>query len=237
MPGTRRLVLLARRGRPCRSTATIAAPRPFPQSDSRRHGAPNSRAAANGWPRAASPTSSSSCPEKFTIYPEHLPAWVRSRRSRTPYDRVARRDRARRPRRVRRPAPAAARGQGARARLFPDRLALELQRRDRRLRRRSCAPCSARCRRASLPAIAPAPRPAYVPGVDFYSGDSSQMLGLPSRVREDDVAPLGKVLGDAASRCARRIDKGEIPGFEILRLRPARPAARGRLCATRWRSR
>jgi hypothetical protein len=77
-----------------------------------------------------------------------------------------------------------------------------------------------------LPAIAPARRPTYVPGVDFYNGDLVQMLGLPSRVfREDDVAPLGKVLGDA-SRCARRIDKDEIPGFEYFACdRPGLPRA------------
>ena len=79
----------------------------------------------------------------------------------------------------------------------------------------------------TLPDFAPAPRPAYVPGVDYFSGDLGQMLGLPRRVREDDVAPLAKVLGDAASRCARRIDKGEYPGLRVLRLRPAGPAARG----------
>ena len=80
----------------------------------------------------------------------------------------------------------------------------------------------------TLPTVAPAPRPIHVPGVDFYSGDLVQMLGLPSRlVREDDVAPLGKVLGDTASRCARRIDKDEFPGSEYFVCdRPA--AARGR---------
>jgi len=31
---------------------------------------------------------------------------------------------------------------------------------------------------------------------------------------EDDVAPLSKVLGDT-TRCARRTDKGEFPGFEF----------------------
>ena len=59
-----------------------------------------------------------------------------------------------------------------------------------------------------------AKRPAYTAGVDFYSGDLLQMLGMPSRVREDDVAPLGKVLADT-TRCGRRIDKGESPGFEF----------------------
>jgi hypothetical protein len=66
-----------------------------------------------------------------------------------------------------------------------------------------------------LATIAPAVRPAYTPGVDFYSGDLIQMLGLPGRIREDDVAPLGRVFADAANRCARRTDKDEFPGFEF----------------------
>jgi len=37
---------------------------------------------------------------------------------------------------------------------------------------------------------------------------------MPSRVREDDVAPLGKVLADT-TRCAHRIDRNEFPGFEM----------------------
>ncbi len=39
------------------------------------------------------------------------------------------------------------------------------------------------------------PRPVYVPGNDFYSGDLVGMLGLPGRIREDDIAPLGKSPG------------------------------------------
>ena len=49
---------------------------------------------------------------------------------------------------------------------------------------------------------------------------------LPSRVREDDVAPLGKVLGNTTGRCARRTDKGEFPGFEYYACdRPGLPRA------------
>ena len=46
-------------------------------------------------------------------------------------------------------------------------------------------------------------RPPYVPG-DTYSGDLARMIGLPRHFVEDDFASLGKVLGNAASRCARR---------------------------------
>jgi hypothetical protein len=68
----------------------------------------------------------------------------------------------------------------------------------------------------TLPTVAPVPRPVYLPGADFYTGDLVRMLGLTRLIREDDVAPLSKVLADAASRCARRIDKDEFPGFEYF---------------------
>jgi hypothetical protein len=55
-----------------------------------------------------------------------------------------------------------------------------------------------------FPAV-PAERPAYVPGVDFYSGDLANMIGLSRWFREDDIAPLGKVLGNTAARCARLV--------------------------------
>ncbi len=152
-------------------------------------------------------------PDKFTIYPEHLPSWVGRGPLPTPYDRI--RDALARGGLVSfvdlRPALLAAKpraqlyfktdshwnfngalvGYGeimnaVRAKL-PDRLA----------------------------DVAPVKRPAYVPGVDFYSGDLLQMLGMPSRIREDDVAPLSKVFADAAARCAQRTDKDEFPGFEF----------------------
>jgi len=53
-------------------------------------------------------------------------------------------------------------------------------------------------------------------GTVRINGALVTMLGLPSRIREDDVAPLGKVLAASADRCARRIDKGEFPGFEYF---------------------
>ncbi len=42
------------------------------------------------------------------------------------------------------------------------------------------------------------------------------MLGLPGRIREDDVAPLGKILADSASRCARRVENPDAPGSETF---------------------
>jgi len=164
-------------------------------------------------------------PEKYTIYPEHLPAWVAAAGGPTPYDRV--RDAIARDGRVPfvdlRPALRAAK---ARERVYFQtdshwnyngavigygeimRAVTQLLPPDKRVE------------------IAAAPRPAYVPGVDFYSGDLVQMLGLPSRVREDDVAPLGKVLGNADGRCARRLDKDEYPGFEFYACnRPGLPRA------------
>lgn len=152
-------------------------------------------------------------PDKFTIYPEHLPAWIRPAAGPSPHDRLT--------------AAMAA---------HPELTFLDLRPALREAKARELVYYKTdshwnyngavvgydeimRAVRAALPAgalpgIAPAPRPAYVPGVDYYSGDLIQMLGMPSRIREDDVAPLGKVLAMAAERCARRIDKGEYPGFE-----------------------
>jgi alginate O-acetyltransferase complex protein AlgJ len=143
-------------------------------------------------------------PEKFTIYPEHLPAWVAKSAQPPPYDRVI----------------AALQGSGvvlldlrpalraakARERVYYqtdshwnylgamvgyDAIMREVQRQLAAQR---------------LPAIVPPQRPPYVAGTDFYSGDLIRMLGLPGRIREDDVAPLGKILADTTSRCARRVD-------------------------------
>jgi hypothetical protein len=164
-------------------------------------------------------------PEKYTIYPEHLPAWVAAGAGPTPYDRV--RDALARDGRVPfvdlRPALRAAK---ARERVYFQTDSHwnyngavvgygEIM--------RAATQLLPPARRAE---IAAAPRPAYVPGVDFYSGDLVHMLGLPSRVREDDVAPLGKVLGNAAARCAKRLDKDEYPGFEFYACdRPGLPRA------------
>lgn len=142
-------------------------------------------------------------PEKYTIYPEHLPSWIRRAPPPTPQDRV--RDALTRETSVR----------------FVDlRLPLlsaksrELvyYRTDSHWNFNGAVVGYGEIMRAvqqalpagALVAVAPAPRPPFVPGVDYFSGDLGRMLGLPGIVREDDVAPLAKVLGDLAGRCAKR---------------------------------
>jgi len=164
-------------------------------------------------------------PEKFTIYPEHLPEWVRAAAGPTPLDRL--RD---------------ALASDGSVNFVDLRPALRAAKANQRVYYKTDSHWNyngavvgyealMRAAQHALPAgalasIAPAPRPAYVAGVDSFSGDLGQMLGLPGRVREDDVAPLGKVLGDAGNRCARRIDKGEFPGFEFFVCdRPGLPRA------------
>lgn len=164
-------------------------------------------------------------PEKYTIYPEHLPAWVTPMAGPTPYDRV--RDAVARDGRVRfvdlRPA---LRDAKARERVYYktdshwnyngavvgyDAIMHAV---------RDVLPPQA------LPTLATPPRPAYTPGVDYYSGDLIRMLGMPSRIREDDVAPLGKVLALASKGCAKRVDPADRPDVEIYEChRPGLPRA------------
>jgi hypothetical protein len=150
-------------------------------------------------------------PDKFTIYPEYLPAWVARGTAPTPYDRV--RDALARDGRVTlvdlRPALLAAKSRE-----------LVYFKTDSHWNFNGAMVGAAEIMRAAqrklgdkLPQVAGIPRPQYEAGVDFYSGDLRQMLGMP-RIREDDVAPLGKVFADT-TRCARRTDKGEFPGFEF----------------------
>ncbi len=151
-------------------------------------------------------------PEKFTIYPEYLPTWVAKSEQPSPYDRVV----------------AALRDSGVV--LIDLRPALRAAKTRNRVYYMTDSHWNfngavtgyeaimrdvQRALPLGLPEVARAPRPPFVPGVDFYSGDLAIMLGLPRRIREDDVAPLGKVLADTAHRCARRVDGGTYPGFEF----------------------
>ena len=153
-------------------------------------------------------------PEKFTIYPEYLPSWVARAPQPTPQDRVK-----------------AALARDGRVTFVDLRPALTAAKPRERLYYKTDSHWNyngaivgyeelMRTVQKALPAdklpvIAPAVRPSYTPGVDFYSGDLLRMLGLPRHVREDDVAPLGKILADTARRCAKRTDKDEFPGFEF----------------------
>jgi alginate O-acetyltransferase complex protein AlgJ len=153
-------------------------------------------------------------PEKYTIYPEHLPDWVAPSSEPTPYDRLAARI-ARHERLAFLDLRPALRAAKANARVY--------YQTDSHWNYNGAVVGYEAIMRAvrtvlppgALPAIAPAPRPVFVPGTDVFSGDLGQMLGLPAHVREDDVAPLAKVLGDTSTRCARRTDHGQFPGFEF----------------------
>jgi len=164
-------------------------------------------------------------PDKFTIYPEHLPAWVVRAAGRTPLDRLADAIVAGTTLRfvdLRAPLRAAK----ARERVYYatdshwnllgatvayGEIMREVQR---------ALPAG------RLPAIAPAALPEYLPGVDVYSGDLARFIGYPPRVQEPDYAPLGKVLADPASRCGKRLDSGADIGYEYYACdHPNRPRA------------
>jgi alginate O-acetyltransferase complex protein AlgJ len=164
-------------------------------------------------------------PEKFTIYPEYLPAWVARSEQPSPYDRVA-----------------AALQAGSRIAFVDLRPALRAAKaRDRVYFKTdshwnfngAIVGYEAIMREVlralpadRLPGAAPVHRPSFAPGVDYYSGDLAEMLGLPRWIREDDVAPLAKILGDTTSRCAKRVDHGETPDVEIYECgRPGLPRA------------
>ena len=152
-------------------------------------------------------------PDKSTIYAEHLPAWVTRMPGPTPLERAM-----------------------ARLSRYPELRVVDLATRLRAGKAReqvyyrtdshwnylgatiAYGAIMSAVRDAvgpdRLPSIAPVERPPFVPGVDRYRGDLARMLGGRARYEEDDVAPLGKVLASAASRCGRRIDDGRDAGFE-----------------------
>ena len=138
-------------------------------------------------------------PDKATIYPEHLPQWVRKLEPRTRLDQLYQALKAYPDVDVLdlRPALTAAKGHErvyyqtdshwnyAGATVGYEALVSRLKE-----------------RLPGFPAV-PAERPLFVPGVDTYSGDLARLLGLHQFWREDDTAPLAKVLGNAQARCSR----------------------------------
>jgi hypothetical protein len=145
-------------------------------------------------------------PEKYTIYPEHLPAWLR-RGERTPLDRAV---------------DAIVRAGRIRFVDLREPLA-QAKARDRVYYRTdshwNLAGASVgygeimRAVTAELPpdkrrAVVPAPRPPYDPARDRFAGDLVHMLAIPGRVQEEDFVPFGKLAATANERCAQRVDRG-----------------------------
>ena len=146
--GQRRLVLLAGRGRPL-ARPPLSRRRAVSAEPTSTRPSRSSAAATIGWPRAASPTSSWSCRRSSRSIRSTCPrGWPRSAQP-SPLRSRASPAMADSGVDVARPAPGAARGEGARARLLPDRFALELSSAPWSATTRSCAKCSARCRPAA----------------------------------------------------------------------------------------
>jgi alginate O-acetyltransferase complex protein AlgJ len=150
-------------------------------------------------------------PEKYSVYPEFLPLWATQLTRNTPLDRVV---------------------EAMRAAPELDFVDLRPELRSAKARERvyymtdshwNYVGAMVGYRRLTselarvLPGFraAPVERPAYAPGVDYYSGDLARMLGLRSGFREDDVAPIWKILVDPSRRCAQRDTANETPGYEI----------------------
>jgi alginate O-acetyltransferase complex protein AlgJ len=164
-------------------------------------------------------------PEKYTIYPEHLPSWIVRADKPTPLERLT--------------AAISAEGSMRFVDLRAPLLSAKLGKRvyyttDSHWNLQGAAVAyraimqeiESALPRGRLPMIAPPALPSYVAGVDVYSGDLARFVGLPPRYREPDLAPLSKVLMDPSSRCGKRIDAGTDEGFEIYACdRPGLPRA------------
>jgi hypothetical protein len=158
-------------------------------------------------------------PEKYSIYPEYLPNWAAPRARATPFDRLV--------------TALAADTQlhfvdlraPLRAAKGPDRLYYQTDSHWNYLGASVGYGVLMTEVAKLLPglAIATVPRPPYVAGVDYYSGDLAQMLGLPAQFREDDIAPLGKILATPESRCARLDPAASSPGIETFVFRCPNP--------------
>ena len=163
-------------------------------------------------------------PEKFTIYPEYLPAWVAPGEAPTPLAQV--RDRL------------ASDGSVP----FVDLRPLLLAAKDRgRLYYQTdshwnlagagiaYAAIMARVQvllPGRLPTIVPPVRPPYMPGLAPYRGDISRAIGIPSRFVEPDYLPMARVVGDPASvgLFARRTDRNTDHYAKVFELnRPGLP--------------
>ena len=151
-------------------------------------------------------------PEKYTIYPEHLPAWARKATDRTPLDRLAAAIRAEPELRyadLRAPLRAAKANERVYYASDSHWNSLGAAVAYREIMRAVAAALSPR----AVPA-APVVPPPYVPGIDIYHGDLARMTGDPARFGEPDYAPLWKILAASKSRCAKRVDAGNDAGFE-----------------------
>ena len=176
-------------------------------------------------------------PEKFTIYPEHLPAWVtrvsaavalRSRRRRALQAFRRRSDRPASGRCARRKTP--------RSRLLHDRLALEFQRRGRRLRG-DHARGAARAAAASLPAWPARHGRPTSPGVDFYSGDLRDHARIAAaRSARTTSRRSAKCWRDArAPLRAGAWTAARFSGFEVYACDDGRDCRAQSSITTRWR--
>jgi hypothetical protein len=161
-------------------------------------------------------------PDKATIYPEHLPDWARPARRPSRLDRVY--------------AALAAHPGIAVLDLRPALVAGKTRERQYYATDSHWNSVGAAAGYAALSAALQARVPAYpavpperapfVAGVDYYSGDLARMIGVPKLFREDDIAPLAKVLAGADRRCARRVDDGTDRTVEIWSCdRPELPTA------------
>jgi hypothetical protein len=153
-------------------------------------------------------------PDKATIYPEHLPAWIEHMHGPTPFDRAAallRQDPALRFIDLR-PLLLDAKKHGQvyyRTDSHWNYLAAIVA------YRAIMGEVQRIVGKERLPSIAAPEMPPYVEGLDRYRGDLARMLGVWTRYDEPDFAPFGKILADPSRRCARRIDGGKDEGFEI----------------------
>jgi alginate O-acetyltransferase complex protein AlgJ len=164
-------------------------------------------------------------PDKFSIYPEHLPAWIGAATARTPLDRLT--------------DAIVADGSLRYVDLRPPLFAAKAHQRvyyatDSHWNLLGAAVGYTEIMREvqralpprKLPAIAPTVLPPYVPNVDVHWGDLAALIGVPPRFREPDYAPIAKLRADPSARCAKRTDDGADSSLELYACdRPGLPRA------------